>query len=137
MSTTAGSPNATPQTTESGYDEATYASLAKDAAEIIGRYPVARSALLPMLHLVQSQDGYISRSGITFCSEQLSLTPAEVSAVATFYTQYKRKPNGEYTVGVCTNTLCAIMGGDEIFDELSEHLEVGQDETTEDGKITL
>ena len=137
MSTTQGSPNASAQTTQSGYDAQTYESLAADAAQIIARYPVARSALLPMLHLVQSQDSYISRSGIIFCSEQLNLTPAEVSAVATFYTQYKRKPNGEYTVGVCTNTLCAIMGGDEIFDELSEHLEVGQDETTEDGKITL
>lgn len=137
MSIAPGSPNASAQTTESGYDAPTYDSLAADAAQIIARYPIARSALLPMLHLVQSQDGFVSRSGIIFCSEQLSLTPAEVSAVATFYTQYKRKPNGEYTVGVCTNTLCAIMGGDEIFDELAEHLEVGQDETTEDGKITL
>nr|WP_284289612.1 NAD(P)H-dependent oxidoreductase subunit E [Angustibacter aerolatus] len=57
--------------------------------------------------------------------------------MATFYSQYKRHPNGEYTVGVCTNTLCAIMGGDAIFDSLSEHLDVGHDETTDDGKITL
>lgn len=120
-----------------GYDAETYARLAKDAQEIISRYPVKRSALLPMLHLVQSEDSYITRNGITFCAEQLDLTTAEVSAVATFYTQYKRKPNGEYTIGVCTNTLCAIMGGDEIFDELSEHLGIGHDETTEDGKITL
>src|SRR5690606_9735153 len=95
------------------------------------------SALLPMLHLVQSEDGYVSRDGILFCAEQLGLTAAEVSAVATFYMQYKRHPNGTYTVGVCTNTLCAIMGGDAIFDELSEHLGVGHDETTEDGAITL
>jgi NADH-quinone oxidoreductase subunit E len=121
----------------SGYDEATHALLAQDSAEIIARYPEKRSALLPMLHLVQSQDGYVSRDGIAFCAEQLGLTAAEVSAVATFYTQYKRHPNGTYTVGVCTNTLCAIMGGDEIFDELSEHLGVGHDETTDDGAITL
>ena len=121
----------------SGYDEATYARLAQDTAAIVARYPQKRSALLPMLHLVQSEDGYVSRDGIAFCAEQLGITAAEVSAVATFYTQYKRHPNGTYTVGVCTNTLCAVMGGDEIFDELSEHLGVGHDETTEDGAITL
>ncbi|MFC7877300.1 NADH-quinone oxidoreductase subunit NuoE [Isoptericola sp. NPDC057391] len=119
------------------YDADTLASLAADAAAIKARYPDPRSGLLPMLHLVQSVDGYVSRDGILFCAEQLEMTPAEVSAVATFYTQYKRHPNGTYTVGVCTNTLCAVMGGDAIFDELSEHLGVGHDETTEDGAITL
>src|SRR5699024_2852819 len=62
---------------------------------------------------------------------------AEVSGVATFYTMYKRRPVGDHHVGVCTNTLCAIMGGDAIFCRLKEHLDVGNDETTEDGKITL
>ncbi|WP_062299025.1 NADH-quinone oxidoreductase subunit NuoE [Demequina maris] len=119
------------------YDETTLAQLAEDAAAIIARYPVKRSALLPMLHLVQSVDGFVSPDGIQFCAEQLELTAAEVSAVATFYTQYKRRPNGEYQVGVCTNTLCAVMGGDRIWDELSEHVGVGHDETTEDGQITL
>jgi len=119
------------------YDADTLASLAADAAAITSRYPDPRSGLLPMLHLVQSVDGYVSRDGILFCAEQLEMTPAEVSAVATFYTQYKRHPNGTYTVGVCTNTLCAVMGGDAIFDELSEHLGVGHDETTDDGAITL
>ncbi|MCU1537271.1 MAG: dehydrogenase subunit, partial [Humibacillus sp.] len=108
-----------------------------DAAEVIARYPQKRSALLPLLHLVQSVDGYVAGRGVTFCAEVLDLTEAEVSGVATFYTQYKRHPNGEFTVGVCTNTLCAIMGGDIIFDRVSEHLGVGHDETTEDGKITL
>ena len=121
----------------SGYDSVTFARLEADARAIIARYPQARSALLPMLHLVQAEDGYVSRNGIAFCAQILSITPAEVSAVATFYTQYKRRPNGRYTVGVCTNTLCAIMGGDEIFDELSDHLGIGHDETTDDGAITL
>lgn len=119
------------------YDETTLAALTADAADIIGRYPVRRSALLPLLHLVQSVDGYVSPDGIQFCADQVDLTTAEVSAVATFYTQYKRRPNGEYQVGVCTNTLCAIMGGDRIWDELSEHVGVGHDETTADGKVTL
>lgn len=120
-----------------GYDDETRARLTRDADEIVARYPQARSALLPMLHLVQSEDGYVSPRGIAFCAAHLGLTTAEVSAVATFYTQYKRHPNGTYTVGVCTNTLCGVMGGDAIWEELSEHLGVGHDETTPDGAITL
>jgi NADH-quinone oxidoreductase subunit E len=111
--------------------------LEADAAVVVSRYPQARSALLPLLHLVQSEDGYITQRGVELCARLLDLSTAEVAGVATFYTQYKRHPNGEYTVGVCTNTLCAIMGGDEIWDEVSEYLGVGHDETTPDGKVTL
>jgi NADH-quinone oxidoreductase subunit E len=120
-----------------GFDPEVRARLEVDAKEVIGRYPRSRSALLPLLHLVQSEEGYVSPHGIELCAELLDLTTAEVAAVATFYTQYKRRPNGEYSVGVCTNTLCAIMGGDEIFARLKEHLGIGNDETTEDGKVTL
>lgn len=119
------------------YDLETHERLAVDAKEVIDRYPESRSALLPLLHLVQSEDGFISPDGIRFCAEMLGLELAEVSAVATFYSQYKRKPNGEYTFGVCTNTLCAIMGGDAIYETLSKHLDIEHDETTPDGKITL
>lgn len=105
--------------------------------EIVGRYPQARSALLPMLHLIQSTQGCVTNRGIEVCAQMLDLSAAEVSGVATFYTMYKRRPVGDYHVGVCTNTLCAVMGGDAIFDRLKDHLEVGNDETTEDGKITL
>jgi NADH-quinone oxidoreductase subunit E len=108
-----------------------------DAKEIIGRYPEPRSALLPLLHLVQSEDGYVTPAGLEFCGEQLGLTGAEVAAVASFYTMYRRGPTGEYLVGVCTNTLCAVMGGDAIFDSLKEHLGIGNDETTDDNSITL
>jgi NADH-quinone oxidoreductase subunit E len=108
-----------------------------DAKEIIGRYPSPRSALLPLLHLVQSEDGYITPAGLEFCGEQLGLTGAEVAAVASFYTMYRRGPTGDYLVGVCTNTLCAVMGGDAIFDSLKEHLGIGNDETTADKVITL
>ena len=111
--------------------------LAADAQEIMARYPVPRSALLPMLHLVQSEEGYVSPDGIALCADLLDLTTAEVAAVATFYTQFKRHPNGTYTVGVCTNTLCAVMGGDAIWEQLSDHLGIGNDETTPDGSITL
>ena len=126
-----------PEESKTPYPPDVEAAFRADAAEIIARYPQKRSALLPMLHLVQSVDGYITGRGLDLCAELLDLTTAEVSGVATFYTQYKRHPNGEYTVGVCTNTLCAIMGGDEIWDAVSEHLGIGHDETTEDGRITL
>ena len=90
-----------------------------------------------MLHLVQSVEGRITPEGIEACAEILGITAAEVSGVATFYTMYKRRPVGDYHVGVCTNTLCAVMGGDVIFERLKDHLDVGNDETTDDGKITL
>jgi NADH-quinone oxidoreductase subunit E len=108
-----------------------------DAAEVVARYPQSRSALLPLLHLVQAEEGFVSRTGIRYCAEQLGLTTAEVTAVATFYTMYRRRPAGEYHVGVCTNTLCAVLGGDEIFAELQRHLGIGNNETTEDGSISL
>jgi NADH-quinone oxidoreductase subunit E len=111
--------------------------LASDAAQVIARYPEARSALLPLLHLVQAEDGYLTPAGIAFCASQLSLSPAEVTAVATFYSMYRRTPTGEYLVGVCTNALCAVMGGDEILEVLEDHLDVHAGQTTADGKVTL
>jgi len=110
-----------------------------EAAEIIARYPVgqSRSALLPLLHLVQSEQGYVTSDGIAFCADTLGLTKAQVSAVSTFYTMYKRAPTGEYLVSVCTNTLCGLLGGDDIFATLRDTLGVGDSETTADGSITL
>lgn len=109
------------------------------AQEIMDRYPEGkqRSALLPMLHLVQSVDGYVTGEGIAFCSEMIGITKAQVAAVSTFYTMYKREPTGDFLLSVCTNTMCDVMGGQQVYDALAEHLEVGHDETTSDGKITL
>ena len=104
---------------------------------IIKRYPRSRSAIMPLLHYVQSVSGYVTNEGIETISELLEIETAEVSAVATFYTQYKRKPVGEYHVGVCTNTLCAVMGGDAIFAALKDHLGVENDGVTADGKVSL
>lgn len=104
------------------------ASTYDELREIAARYPQARSGLLPMLHLVQSAEGAVTPAGIEACAEVLDLTAAEVSAVATFYTMYKRHRVGDYHVGVCTNTLCAVMGGDAIYQRLQEHLDVGADE---------
>lgn len=105
--------------------------------EIVARYPHPRSALNPMLHLVQSAEGYVSPEGIELCAEIVGLAPAEVAAVATFYTMYKRRPVGEHHIGVCVNPQCGILGGDAIFASLSNDLGVGHDETTEDGKFTI
>jgi NADH-quinone oxidoreductase subunit E len=105
--------------------------------EIAARYPQPRSALLPMLHLAQSVEGFVTQSGIEACARVLELTTAEVAAVATFYTMYKRHPVGEYHVGVCTNTLCAVLGGDAILERLEEHLGIGHDERTDDGRLSL
>ena len=104
---------------------------------IIKRYPRSRSAIMPLLHYVQSIEGYVTQEGIERIAVKLDLETAEVNAVATFYTQYKRKPVGEYHVGVCTNTLCAIMGGDEIYKSLLEHLEIENDGVTSDGKVSV
>ncbi|MGH3901281.1 MAG: NADH-quinone oxidoreductase subunit NuoE [Pseudonocardiaceae bacterium] len=119
------------------FDEQTW----RRAQEIIARYPQPRSALLPLLHLVQSAQGHVSQAGIVYCAQLLEITTAEVSAVATFYTMYKRKPGGEHLVSVCTNTLCAALGGDEIYARLRKRLGVGHEETSgtpgSKGSITL
>jgi NADH-quinone oxidoreductase subunit E len=114
-------------------------TLLQPALEILARYPAGRerSALLPLLHLVQTAEGYVTPRGVSFCAEILGINKAQVGAVATFYTMYKRRQTGEYLVSVCTNTLCNVLGGQEVYDELSEHLGVGHDQTTTDGKITL
>jgi NADH-quinone oxidoreductase subunit E len=111
--------------------------LDSQAGPIIARYPQARSALLPLLHLVQAEDGYLTPAGIGFCAAALHLTEAEVTAVATFYSMYRRTPTGQYLVGVCTNTLCAVMGGDAILDSLQDHLGIHAGQTTDDGQVTL
>ncbi|GAA4692909.1 hypothetical protein GCM10023263_31950 [Phytohabitans rumicis] len=118
-----------------GFSDATR----EQAREIIARYPAdrSRSALLPLLHLVQTEEGHVSPAGVEFCAELLGITKAQVGAVATFYTMYKRRPTGDWLVSVCTNTMCNVLGGQEVYDRLSEHLGVGHDETTADGTITF
>ena len=104
---------------------------------IIARYPRKRSAIMPLLHYTQSIDGYITNDAIELIGKKLELATAEVNAVSSFYTQYKTKPVGEYHVGICTNTLCAVMGGDLIFDSVKEHLGIENDGVTSDGKVSV
>lgn len=105
--------------------------------QLAARYPEARSALLPMLHLVQSVDGRVSPRGIEVCAEVLGITAAQVSGVATFYTMYKRRPAGKHHVGVCTTALCAVMGGDALLDHVSDKLGINEGETSADGTFSL
>ena len=105
--------------------------------ELAGRYPEPRSALLPMLHLVQSIDGRVSPRGIEVCAEVLNITTAQVSGVATFYTMYKRRPAGKQHVGVCTTALCAVMGGDILLEKAKAFLGIDEGQTTPDGQVSL
>ena len=105
--------------------------------QIIARYPKSRSAIMPLLHFVQSLDGYVTDRGIETIAQKLDLSTAEVTAVSSFYTQYKSEPVGEYHVGVCVNTLCAVMGGDELYRTACDRLGISNHETTPDGKVSL
>ncbi len=119
--------------TSTNIDETTMAEL----RELAGRYPQPRSALLPMLHLVQSVDGRVSPAGIEACAQVLGITTAQVSGVATFYTMYRRRPAGRHHIGVCTTALCAVMGGDALLDCVEAKLGIHPDETTPDGTFSL
>ena len=105
--------------------------------QIIARYPRSRSAIMPLLHFVQSIYGYVTDEGIEFIGKKLDLATAEVNAVASFYTQYKRKPVGDYHIGICTNTLCAVMGGDAIYSALQDQMGLDHDGVSADGKVSL
>jgi len=112
-------------------------TLREQALAIVARYPKPRSALLPMLHLVQSVEGYVSSEGVELCADVLGLTKAEVGAVATFYTMYKRRPCGDWLVSVCTNLSCQLRGGEQIYERLAEKLGLHHDETDAEGRFTL
>lgn len=105
--------------------------------EIAGRYPSARSALLPMLHLAQSEEDEITTDGINACADVLGITPAEVTAVATFYTMYKRTKVGKHHIGVCTNTLCGLLGGDAVWNALVDATGAGHNAASSDGEFFL
>jgi NADH-quinone oxidoreductase subunit E len=111
-----------------------------EARELLGRYPEGRerSAIMPLLYLVQSVEGFVSRDGLTEVAELLDLTTAEVEAVATFYTMYRLRPTGTHVVSVCTNLSCMLRGAREVFE--AAHQAAGMrhgQELSEDGAISL
>lgn len=105
--------------------------------EVLARYPRKRSALMPLLHLVQADEGHISHEGLRKVAELVELSEAEVTAVSTFYTMYLKRRSGNVRVGVCINSLCAVLGGDAIWDSLMDYCGVGHNQTTDDGAVTL
>ena len=111
-----------------------------EAKEIVGRYPEGRerSAIMPLLYLVQSVEGFVSRDGLTEIAGLLGLRTAEVEAVATFYTMYRLRPTGTHVVNVCTNLACMLRGAREVYE--AAHQAAGMrhgQELSEDGDITL
>lgn len=111
----------------------------EDAAKVIARYPVGqeRSALLSLLYLVQGEHGFVSSQGISACAELLGLTRAEVAGVASFYTMFKRSPQGTWLISVCTQPSCAFAGSVEILRRLEETLGIVCGEATPDGTLSI
>jgi NADH-quinone oxidoreductase subunit E len=107
------------------------------AVEIIGRFPRPKSALIPLLHLAQEQDGYVTEDGMAHIGELLDLTPAEVLGTASFYEMFKLHPVGTYVVNVCTDISCMLVGGFELLEHAEEVLDVKAGNTTADGVFTL
>jgi NADH-quinone oxidoreductase subunit E len=92
------------------------------AEDIKARYPDARSALMPLLYLVQSVEGHVSREGLQEVADVLGLRTAEVEAVATFYTMIRLQPTGQWLVSVCTNLSCALLGARRLYERAAEKL---------------
>jgi NADH-quinone oxidoreductase subunit E len=107
------------------------------AREIIGRYPVTRSALIPLCHLAQEQDGYLAEDAMEHIAELVGITPAEVLGTASFYEMFKRHPVGRYLVNICTSISCFLLGADELLEHAQERLGVRAGGTTPDGTFTL
>jgi NADH-quinone oxidoreductase subunit E len=109
----------------------------QDADAIVARYPSSRSAMMPLLYLVQSVEGYVSRQGMREVAEILSLSTADVEAVATFYSMYRFEPSGRYVLSVCTNVSCALLGARKLYDHARDTIDAGQTEVTADEGVTL
>jgi NADH-quinone oxidoreductase subunit E len=107
------------------------------AEEIIGRYPRRKSALIPLLHLAQEQDGHVTEDAMEHIAEMVGVTPAEVLGTASFYEMFKREPVGDYLLNVCTNISCMLAGGEELLAHLERRLNIRAGSTTPDGKFTL
>ena len=107
------------------------------AEEIKSRYPESRSALMPLLYLMQSVEGWVSREGLQEVGALLGLRTAEVEAVATFYTMFRLQPAGKYVLSVCTNLSCALLGAKRLYQKAHDVLGPGAEAVTPDGMLTL
>jgi NADH-quinone oxidoreductase subunit E len=107
------------------------------AHEILARYPVKKSALIPLLHLAQEQDGWVADDAMEHIAELVEVTPAEVIGTCTFYEMFKRHPVGRYLVNVCTNISCQLLGGEELLHHAEQRLGIKAGATTPDGMFTI
>ncbi|HET7746919.1 MAG TPA: NADH-quinone oxidoreductase subunit NuoE, partial [Vicinamibacteria bacterium] len=104
---------------------------------ILARYPVKRSALIPALHLVQEQEGWITGAAIEYVAKLLELTPAQAHDTASFYTMFRFRPEGKHHIEVCTNISCALNGAEELVERICARLGVPEGGTTADGEWTV
>ncbi len=107
------------------------------AHEIIARYPKPKSALIPLLHLAQEQEGWVTDEAMAHLAELVGVTPAEVKGTCTFYEMFKLHPTGRYMVNICTNIACQVLGGEELLHHAEETLGIRPGGTTDDGMFTL
>ena len=107
------------------------------AREIIGRFPRPKSALIPLLHLAQEQDGHVAEDAMAHLAEMVGVTPAEVYGTASFYEMFKFEPVGRYCINVCTNISCQLLGGWELLEHAEQRLGIKAGSTTPDGLFTL
>lgn len=105
--------------------------------EIIKRYPVKRSAILPALWVAQGENGYLNEAAMRSVAKLLEINPTQVYEVATFYTMYHLGPVGKYVIQVCRTLSCALCGALDIVDHLEKKLNIKAGETTADGQFTL
>ncbi|MDH3679787.1 MAG: NAD(P)H-dependent oxidoreductase subunit E [Acidimicrobiia bacterium] len=107
------------------------------AREIISRYPRPKSALIPLLHLAQEQDGYVSDDAMEHLAELVGVSPAEVLGTCSFYEMFKREPVGRYLINICTNISCQLNGGEELLHQAERVLGIRPGGVTDDGLFTL
>ncbi len=127
-------------TSQAGHDEAPFAltpSREKELQAILSRYPNKMAACIPVLHLCQEQNGWVSGAVIRYVAEKLSLSTAHVQGVVTFYTLFNQHPVGKHQVWVCRTLSCALRGSDALLAHCEKRLGIHAGETTKDGKVTL
>lgn len=107
------------------------------AREIIARYPRKKSALIPLVHLSQEQNGYVTEEAMRHIAELIEVTPAEVYGSASFYEMFRFEPTGRYLINICGTMSCALMGAGELMHHAEQVLGIKAGSTTPDGLFTL
>ena len=105
--------------------------------EILSRYPVKRSALLPLLYIAQREEGYVSEPAMKEIAKILGLTPPQVYETVTFYTMFNLKPIGKFHLQVCRSLMCALVGSDDLVGWIHQRLGISPGQTTADKLFTL